>query len=284
MRPAVTLVSVTWLLGCGLGHLNEGTGGAGGQGQATVGAAGSTGQVSMGGMSGGGGMGGSSTCAGGMGSYRDVVLCDAPIGYWRLGDPGGVAVDEMQNEDGQYNGGITQQVMGALAGDADGAAEFPGNNAAITFGDVFDLTGELSLEAWIKPDLVDSTYRYVIAKVQQNNQEGFGLYIHDTMGITFVVIAGMEFVSSSETEYTPGQWYHLVGTWNGSTATLYVNGVKQTPQFNPVTLINNAEPFKIGAFDDTGGAGFSGVIDEVAIYDKALPEPTVDAHYAAGTR
>ncbi|HZO16321.1 MAG TPA: LamG domain-containing protein, partial [Polyangiaceae bacterium] len=229
-----------------------------------------------------GGMGGTSPCAGGMSSYRDVVLCDAPIGYWRLGDNGNVAVDEIQTHNGQYNGGIVQQVPGGIAGDPDQAAEFPGNNALITFGDVFDLTGEISLEAWIKPDLVDSTYRYVISKVQQNNQEGFGLYIHQTMGITFVVIGANVFVSSSATQYTLGEWHHVVGTWNGSTARLYLDGVAQTPLLVPVTLIDNAEPFRIGAFDSTGGAGFDGVIDEVAIYDHALEEPRIIAHHQAG--
>src|ERR1044071_4115224 len=37
---------------------------------------------------------------------RDAVLADAPVGYWRLGDPGGVGVarDETGRADGSYLG------------------------------------------------------------------------------------------------------------------------------------------------------------------------------------
>src|SRR3954470_6299940 len=37
-------------------------------------------------------------------TYREAVIADAPIGYWRLGDTGAIARDEMGHFDGTYTG------------------------------------------------------------------------------------------------------------------------------------------------------------------------------------
>jgi hypothetical protein len=71
--------------------------------------------------------------------------------------------------------------------------------------------------------------------------------------------------------------YHLVGTYDGTTATLYVNGVK---------IGSVATTFNISlTFFQIGGAGttfFSGLVDEAALYSSALSATQVAHHYHAG--
>src|SRR5207245_2849368 len=62
--------------------------------------------------------------------YAGTVLNDNPLGYWRLGEPGGTTlVDATSNHlDGSYSGTPTLGVTGALTGDPDTAASFNGTS------------------------------------------------------------------------------------------------------------------------------------------------------------
>ena len=48
---------------------------------------------------------------------------------------------------------------------------------------------------------------------------------------------------------------------------------------------NTARPLRIGAgaTESAGDYWFPGTVDEVAVYNAALPAATVQQHYAAGT-
>lgn len=89
-------------------------------------------------------------------TYRDAVLADAPVGYWRLGETSGPAADESSSAvAGTYQGGVVRGVAGALSGDPDAAARFDGVDDLVSMGDppsgVLDFgTGDFTAEAWIK--------------------------------------------------------------------------------------------------------------------------------------
>src|SRR5205085_11392652 len=56
---------------------------------------------------------------GGGNGYSAAVLAAGPVGYWRLGDTGSVAVDAGPNGlNGSYIGNPTRGVPGALVGDS----------------------------------------------------------------------------------------------------------------------------------------------------------------------
>jgi len=79
--------------------------------------------------------------------------------------------------------------------------------------------------------------------------------------------SGWVFAESNSTMST-GQWYHLVGTWDGSTVTLYVDGTAQTTTGSASTIgYNTAFPATIGRYSVNY---FNGLIDEVALFDSAL--------------
>ncbi|MFT3685323.1 MAG: LamG domain-containing protein [Phycisphaerales bacterium] len=69
--------------------------------------------------------------------------------------------------------------------------------------------------------------------------------------------------------WTPGRWYHVAGTYDGSMQKLYVNG--QLVRSQPVTgsISVYGRPLTIGTNVNTGYYP-SGLIDEARIYDRAL--------------
>jgi hypothetical protein len=76
-----------------------------------------------------------------------------------------------------------------------------------------------------------------------------------------------------------GTPYHLIATYDGTTVSLYQNGV---------LIASAAYAFNITASvadigNDSAGDYFSGVIDEVALYNYALTATQVAAHYTAGS-
>ncbi len=70
--------------------------------------------------------------------------------------------------------------------------------------------------------------------------------------------------------YTVGRWYHIVGTYDGSEARMYVDGVLVDQ--NPVTgqIVSYGKPVRFGRFNNLGQFYLPGVIDEIRVYDRAL--------------
>ena len=81
----------------------------------------------------------------------------------------------------------------------------------------------------------------------------------------------------------PDRWYHLAGTYDAERVTVFVNGVATgvlERAFVPGTLDSS---LYIGAsyYGPGLGAHFTGQIDDVRIYDRALPEAEILAQYEA---
>ena len=76
----------------------------------------------------------------------------------------------------------------------------------------------------------------------------------------------------------PGEWTHLALTFDGKNQKGYVNGVKgekggnvDMPWDGPIGHVD--APLKIGAYSSTNT--FTGMLDEVAIYNRALAEEEI---------
>ena len=74
------------------------------------------------------------------------------------------------------------------------------------------------------------------------------------------------------------EWYHVVGTFNGSTINIYVNGVAGTSGSSGTPVSTSASLF---IARETGGNYFNGKIDEVAIWNTALGETAIQEIYNA---
>ena len=75
------------------------------------------------------------------------------------------------------------------------------------------------------------------------------------------------------------QWHHLLGTWDGQTQRLYVDGVLQTATLTWTgTITNSSSPFMLGRIN-YGSLWFSGQIDDVGLWDSGLSEGKAKAVY-----
>jgi hypothetical protein len=73
-----------------------------------------------------------------------------------------------------------------------------------------------------------------------------------------------------------GVWYKFAFTYDGITARFYVNGVLKSSVAKTVTFTDNPYDVFIGKMDDgIYPYWFNGVIDEIRIYNRALPQQAI---------
>jgi hypothetical protein len=72
-----------------------------------------------------------------------------------------------------------------------------------------------------------------------------------------------------------GQWHHVAGTYDGSVARLYVDGVDDGSVLTSGAIGKNVYGVYIGANAQRTGREWNGLIDDVRIYSRALLEAEV---------
>ena len=220
-------------------------------------------------------------CASAPSGYGALVAADGGVGLWRLGDQDRLARTAIGCRHGAYRTGATQ-VPGVFSSD-NGASVVP--SMAVNVDSVVPATGPVSLEFWSKGDGSPGSEGW-LARVGN-----LGLY---RLSITNGCCRGNAVALMGPPpgwDYTwypdrmlflggpndPGAavWRHYVLTHDGTTATLYIDGVVAL-SFNQALDLS----------DRSLVVGEQGprVFDEVALYPSALSPSTVADHFGAPGR
>jgi hypothetical protein len=77
-------------------------------------------------------------------------------------------------------------------------------------------------------------------------------------------------------------WTHLAVTYDGATLTLLFNGQPQNSVALTGAIMTSVQPLFIGG-DPTYGNFFSGMIDEIRIYDRALSQAEIQSDIVASS-
>ncbi len=217
-------------------------------------------------------------------SYDALVMEDNPVGYWRLNEADGeTAVDSA----GDNDGAITLTLFGsqgAILGSDDTAMGFDGTSK-IDIPNTPELNGEqFSFEVWAKVTGGEGTFRSPLTSRDDFPQRGYILYAGSNNRWQFWNGAtGGGWQAIQGPEITLFEWYHLVGTYDGSVKRFYVNGIEVGSAEVGVEL-NTEMPLRIGAgaTETDGNFFFQGDIDEVAVYDSVLSAERILEHFAVG--
>ena len=213
--------------------------------------------------------------------YRDAVMADSPVGYWRLAETTGNALDETGNAaGGRYNGGVTRGVPGALSTDANLAARFDGVDDYVSVADngPMDVGDTFTYELWVKRGATQGVTQRLLHKGTGPAALGFGsnnrvVLLPGGTGATATASSAMTIVDQA--------WHHVVATKSGADVHIYVDGVDVTMAGANATMTTSANALNIGRAT-TSSAYIGADLDEVAIYPTALSSARVLAHYQAG--
>lgn len=244
-----------------------------------------------------------------MGYTWTVTNDRAPASWWRLKDNvnnGTVAAAAVGTITGTYarssrstflaGTGVNVAVPPA-APSYDGAQHMQAGDTRqdIAFGDVYDFDGRkpFSVEVWFRQtQTCTACYQRVVSKeyfVGPTDRSGWSIVIFPQdgsevagwVGVTRVLDATYDW-SPSLVPVTLNAWTHVVGTYDGTTLSLYLNGRLATSGPSAASLRDIPHPLRVGDLDVGTIEHFVGDVDELSVYTSALTARQVTARYLAG--
>jgi Concanavalin A-like lectin/glucanases superfamily len=214
-------------------------------------------------------------------TYRTTVLGDRPLSYWRLDETGGtVAGDQTVANPGTFAGGVTLGVPGLLSSDpANGALGYDGVSGDVRVGQsgALDLTTAMTLETWIRPTSLPppGSSRTIFAKTGS-----YALQLNGSqLAFTIVQLGVRRQLLAPAGTIVAGGAYYVVGTFDGATQRLYVNGVQVASGALSGAADLTLGGIHIGSWDGSSEF-YAGTIDDTALYTKVLSASQIATHYS----
>ena len=186
------------------------------------------------------------------------------IAHWKLDETEGpIAYDSVGEKDGFLVG---DPVWQPDAGMVDGALQFDGVDDYVSTDFVLNpADGSFSVFAWIKGD---ASGKVVVS--QQSIADWLAVDSEGNLMTELKCTGRSAGPLYSETVITDGLWHRIGLVWDGSTRTLCVDGFKVAEDTQP-GLESSENSLYIGVgMDYAAGTFFSGLIDDIRIYNQAL--------------
>ena len=208
-------------------------------------------------------------------AHAQVVAPDALVAAYPLD---GTAEDASGN-------GFDGTTLGATAttdrfGRTNSALFFNGTNAYVDLGNraEFNFTNSFTLNAWVKTAGGLNSYivgKYAFESAFSYSPNSYGLGVDEGLApYSFVVGAsGPYYDTRGNASLNDGEWHVLSLTYDDATETLrlYTDGeLKATRETGDMPPFTNNLPLLIGKV--SSGLHFTGSIDDVTIYNRALSE------------
>jgi len=137
-------------------------------------------------------------------------------------------------------------------------------------------TGQFSLAAWINWAGSTGAYQGIIGKADGTGTSSCWQLTINNAATSEIGFAG-GFPNWLASAPPVGQWEHVAVTYDGTTATMYINGVSTGTNVGGTLGAATSATITIGArtLTSPGDAAFNGIIDDVKIFDHALSEAEV---------
>lgn len=228
---------------------------------------------------------------------REIVSCKrlqrGLVASWKLDESSGNAADS--------TGAVTltnNNSVGFGAGLINNGADFGASNSSKNFTSAEKLgigNGALTVSAWVKPSSYPSSDadptppgRFNVFGVSDSGP-GISYFLHisnvsGTIECIFGRWRNSVAINAARVVFTPPttSFTHLVGTYDGTTVKMYVNA--GTPATAAASGNGSGGPngTAIGS-NHSSQAYFSGMIDEVHVWSRALSPQEITGLYNAGT-
>jgi surface protein len=230
----------------------------------------------------------------------DISVSNGAAGNLQTSDNTIFTVDITPSMDGL----VTVDVAGAVATDAIGndnqaASQFSityqsggGNNtgAALNFAvtspeswlqveddPLLNFNQEISIEFWCNPTS-RSSYSQIVLKADPFNwSQGWGIYIDFSGQLIFHPTGWGNRINTAQ-NIPLNQWTHVSATYDGTRAKIYINGTLAYDQPHTGTITPTDDPMGIGVDPGYRSIRFTGTLDEVRVWDRAITQADVTAN------
>lgn len=212
----------------------------------------------------------------------DTTGLDTPITYLELGDTSGTsAIDSSgHSHTGTYHGGFTLNQPSLLVSDSTPAVLFDGSSGYVSLPTTGLPTGAnpFSIDCWFQPsiDLAGQNYPCPISYGTRGGNHEVLFWVNQSDGNLHFAV-GTDDIDSGVSMLS-GETYYAAGTYNGSTATLYL-GIVSASSFGsvgsvsttPNIIFSGPQSGAFVSFDVEQDFGwFPGIIGHAGFYSTAL--------------
>jgi len=236
--------------------------------------------------SGGGGSGHTHPNKFGDTTYDATIVAHANcIAYWPLDETSGTTAED---DEGSADGTVATAdhvIMGSageITFDGRPSAFFTGlAGSRISMGTGRTIPASYSLEAWVRPLFSTQLENCSLVGRWLTNGcmifgNGGGFRLHQTAQSSCRWSPGWGY-------FCDGEWHHIVGTYDGTNAKLYVDGVlRSTQAYSAHAAPAGSTVFELGSYSNGGGSEYTGYMAAVALYDAAISLADVEDHYDRG--
>ena len=150
------------------------------------------------------------------------------------------------------------------------------DHVRIPFNESINISQEITLEAWVRPNLVREGM-YVINKPGPSNS--FSFWVEWDGQIRFII---NENSLGSNGRLSVGEWSHVVGTYDGEKMSLYFDGELDNQIAFSKKINTSISDLYIGNSYYTSNMAFNGTMDDVRISDIARTPMEIREAYEAG--
>jgi O-glycosyl hydrolase len=197
------------------------------------------------------------------------------VAAYDFNEAGGTALDDS----GQGNHGAVAGATYVSEGRYGGALSFDGAGDWVTVADAesLDLTTAMTLEAWVRPTQISPDWTTVLIK-ERTGGLAYALYAADgaDQPPAGYIHQGVDISAAGSGLLPLNAWSHLAVTYDGAALRLYLNGTHVASRSQSGSIAVSGGPLRIGG-NSVWGEYFTGLIDEVRVYDRALTRAEIQA-------
>jgi hypothetical protein len=165
------------------------------------------------------------------------------------------------------------------------AMHFDGNTTCVAISDIGQFSpAQITVAIWANSDALKSNECQVSKRVDVTGN------VDNSWQLETIAMPDQEsftsnhgdpanwYNSSPPNTMKAGVWQHLVGTYDGSTVALYIDGVLELSSSQPNPIAYDSHPAWLGCDDNAGlGEAYGGALDELRIYNRALSQAEIQA-------
>ena len=197
---------------------------------------------------------------------RAHPLARGLVGAWAFTEGGGSTLRDVSGHG----------LDGALAGTPEwvrtrdgGGMDFDGTGSdVVTIPDnsLLDITDAITLECWLKPETLANTGGFA------HKELAYMLYIATGSNLPQFYVYTPSVATATAPSIPPvGEWGHMVGTYDGTTISLYINGVLVDTTANTGSIATNSNDLVIGHYYYLPSTyNYNGVIGSLRVWDRSL--------------
>lgn len=223
----------------------------------------------------------------------DWLACTKPecdydnflVGWWQFDETSGAtALDSSiyENSGTLINGPVWTGSGELLFDGVDDYVEVPDSSSLV-------ITEEITISVWVYLNDYGTDWPKVVIKPHDDYSSPWEMYCLDLSHygtypkfiITDGFIGGDSAIAYDNTiTLNLNQWYYIVGTYDGDTIALYLNGQLIASSPSDISIGTNDMPLSIGG--RLGINSFNGLIDDARIYNRPLTQGYVEQLYEEG--